>query len=102
MLSWHEKRALEPKWGHPNFEAFLRAKHDEIRAAHLAYRIPSLDEKARAFERSEALTEIVEYVQREANYPHETASVRLATPLAHPQESTRCSRWPCCAGPATA
>jgi len=61
----HERRALEPKWGDPNFEAFLHAKHDEIRAAHLAYRIPSLGEQARALSRSEALTQMVEWVQRE-------------------------------------
>ena len=66
----HERRAHEPKWGDPNYEAFLRAKHDEIRAAHLAYRIPSLGEQARAIERSEALTQMVEYVQREVTkYP---------------------------------
>ena len=81
----HERRALEPKWGHPNFEAFLRAKHDEIRAAHLAYRIPSLDEKARAFERSEALTEMVEYVEREVtNFPSRTRIGPFGNPFGPP------------------
>lgn len=84
MLSY-ERRAHEPKWGDPNYEAFLRAKHDEIRAAHLAYRIPSLDEQALAFKRSEVFTLMMEYVQKVVTeHPSRTRIGPFGNPFGYP------------------
>ena len=56
----------QPEWGRPEYEAFLRAKHDEIRKAHLAYRLPTLTERDDALKRGEALPEMIKRMQKHA------------------------------------
>ena len=53
----------QPEWGHPDYEAFLRAKYQEIRKAHLAYRLPTLAERDDALKRGEALPEMIKRMQ---------------------------------------
>ena len=54
----------QPEWGHPDYEAFMRVKYNEIRNAHLAYRLPTLTERDDALKRGEALPEMIKHMQK--------------------------------------
>lgn len=77
----------QPEWGDPDYEAFLRAKYDKIRSAHLAYRLPTLTERDEALKRGEALPEMIKHMEKHG--PNKKNSrVHFGFAFGHPMGET--------------